>query len=87
MRKTMIQAILYTDMALHFELLAKLNAHLSTNDFSRDVPDDRQLLVSAMLHSADLSNVAKPSFDVCRKWSDMVLNEFLNQVSRLELKY
>ena len=63
-RKTMISAILKTDMALHFELgkihnsfkilifilVSKYNAHLSSKPFS-DTPEDRLLIVEVLLHS------------------------------------
>jgi hypothetical protein len=78
-RKVMIQAILKTDMANHFEMLSKFNAHLTSKPFSREEPEDRQLLVDILLHSADISNQAKPVN--VRKWSDLVLEEFLSKVS------
>lgn len=50
----------------------------------RNSPDDRQLLVSFLLHCADLSNPLS-DFDSSRKVSDRVSTEFNNQ-AELERK-
>jgi hypothetical protein len=89
-RKLTISSIMYTDMAVHFELLSKWNTHLTTKGelfldpliltfsgtFTNSI-EDRQLLLGFLVHSADISNVSKP-INV-RKWSDLVFTEFLNQ--------
>ncbi|PRP87767.1 cAMP phosphodiesterase [Planoprotostelium fungivorum] len=77
MRKSVINGILFTDMAHHFELVAKLNDHLKVDQFSKENLAHRQLLFSVLLHSADISNNSKPVNS--RAWSDCVFQEFMNQ--------
>ncbi|KAL5037641.1 hypothetical protein RTP6_005042 [Batrachochytrium dendrobatidis] len=38
----------------------------------------KQNMLNAILHAADISNPARP-FNLCRKWSDLVVQEFFNQ--------
>jgi len=61
-RKTVVEAILHTDMAVHKELLSRVERRLSgeASLLSRDVPDDRLLLVAFLLHCADLCNPLLP---------------------------
>ena len=41
--------------------------------------ETRQLLLNAILHMADISNPCRP-WGLCKKWSDMVVEEFFLQV-------
>ena len=60
-RKTLVQAILATDMSVHGDLLARMNSRLANAEgFSPDSVDDRRLLVAFLLHCADLCNPLKP---------------------------
>jgi hypothetical protein len=80
-RKIVIESILQTDMAYHFELVAKFTSRTKKPEpYSKDIKEDRQLLVNILLHSADLSNSVKP-WKMARFWSDLVQTEFLSQVS------
>ncbi|KAH6572955.1 hypothetical protein BASA50_009123 [Batrachochytrium salamandrivorans] len=38
----------------------------------------KQIMLSAILHAADISNPARP-FKLCKQWSDLVVQEFFNQ--------
>ncbi|KAJ3157850.1 hypothetical protein HDU89_000229 [Geranomyces variabilis] len=38
----------------------------------------RQQMINVILHAADISNAARPA-EICRRWSDMVVEEFLSQ--------
>lgn len=78
-RKIVIAAILGTDMAVHFELVSKLSTHLTTKGPQTSEPDDRLLLMTYILHAADISNVCKP-LEISKRWSNFVFEEFLNQV-------
>ena len=40
--------------------------------------DQRQLILNAVLHMADISNPCRP-WDLCRQWSDLVCEEFFLQ--------
>ncbi len=95
MRKLMIQAILMTDMASHFDLAKKLESRVamlspaaSAGDASgaeakaaaadppfTDSPEDKQLLIDLILHSADIGAQVLP-VPIANKWSQAVLEEF-----------
>eukprot|EP01116_Phalansterium_solitarium_P013432 TRINITY_DN30795_c0_g1_i1.p1 TRINITY_DN30795_c0_g1~~TRINITY_DN30795_c0_g1_i1.p1 ORF type:complete len:1211 (+),score=461.31 TRINITY_DN30795_c0_g1_i1:111-3743(+) len=77
-RRSIISAILNTDMNNHFDLLNKFNAHMATHSFADRSPESRQLLINMILHLSDISNVCRP-FDLSKKWSDLVIAEFFYQ--------
>jgi hypothetical protein len=77
-RKGVITSILATDMAQHFELMSKFTTHLNMQPFSNKNAESRQLLLNVILHIADISNVSRP-WDIAKRWSDLVLEEFLHQ--------
>eukprot|EP01116_Phalansterium_solitarium_P005392 TRINITY_DN1697_c0_g1_i2.p1 TRINITY_DN1697_c0_g1~~TRINITY_DN1697_c0_g1_i2.p1 ORF type:complete len:1161 (-),score=425.01 TRINITY_DN1697_c0_g1_i2:361-3843(-) len=77
-RRGMISCILATDMSKHFKLVTKLTNALNSNLFEQRTPESRQLLMNLILHMADISNVTRP-WDVSKQWSDLVLEEFLQQ--------
>ncbi|KAG0263121.1 hypothetical protein DFQ27_001923 [Actinomortierella ambigua] len=41
-------------------------------------PELRQILCQCLLHAADISNAVKP-WELCRRWSDLVIQEFFRQ--------
>ncbi|KAF9977082.1 hypothetical protein BGZ73_007054 [Actinomortierella ambigua] len=41
-------------------------------------PELRQVLCQCLLHAADISNAVKP-WELCRRWSDLVVQEFFRQ--------
>lgn len=77
-RRTVVSAILATDMTTHFELLTRFTTHLEARPFSIENKDDRQLIVDILLHTADISNTCKP-FQISKRWSDLLVEEFINQ--------
>lgn len=89
-RKEMISLILNTDMTLHFGLKAELDDlgkrhHLLIESYVPNVSapvvlneKDRLILMKSLLHLADISNPAK-NWEISKKWSDLVLMEFLSQ--------
>lgn len=66
-------------MGFHFDLVGKLNARLQKGPLSKETKADRQLLINVLLHTCDLSNAMKP-WELTKFWSDLVQNEFLQQV-------
>ncbi|KAH7826783.1 3',5'-cyclic-AMP phosphodiesterase [Monocercomonoides exilis] len=78
LRRNVISGILATDMSSHFTTLTRLATHIETKPFSRDSPDDRQLLICTLLHAADLSNTCK-QWRICKRWSELMQEEFLQQ--------
>ena len=77
----MITIVLSTDMNFHFANIGKIKSRLTnieTKPLDREDPNDRILLMELILHSADISNVAKP-WEVSLPWSVRVTEEMFNQ--------
>jgi hypothetical protein len=77
----MIDVVLATDMAIHFDLLRNFNSSLEA------VPDvnqweDRSLLYRMVVHLADIANPSRP-FGLARAWAERVIQEFCEQVGGL----
>lgn len=87
-RKSIIEMILSTDMSTHFVLIDQLNdcvgrvfVPLSTANAINNVvlhDKDRSIMLRSILHAADISNPSK-AWDIAKKWSDLVIEEFYNQ--------
>eukprot|EP01026_Neomeris_dumetosa_P082961 TRINITY_DN95622_c0_g1_i1.p2 TRINITY_DN95622_c0_g1~~TRINITY_DN95622_c0_g1_i1.p2 ORF type:complete len:562 (-),score=58.87 TRINITY_DN95622_c0_g1_i1:428-1921(-) len=87
-RKTIIQAILHTDMTNHFPMVSKLQLLVELNQqqiknlqkrgqlFEQD--DNRELLFCVLLHCADIGNPMRPA-GISYKWAVRVTDEFFNQ--------
>jgi hypothetical protein len=73
-----IQLILITDMAKHFEFLKNLNAELDKGPLDMENYDHRLALMQAMLKCGDISNVSRP-FELADKWCDVLCEEFFRQ--------
>jgi hypothetical protein len=91
LRKLVVAAILATDMSVHKDLLARVSAQ--TNDtgaaagveaaagFSRELPEHRELLVSFLLHCADLCCPLAPP-TMSRRIAESLSVEFARQAER-----
>lgn len=77
-KRVVVDAILHTDLSRHFELLSKFNAHGASKPFSRENPEDRQLMVNWILHAADISHMVKTTN--AKKWHDQAMEENFLQV-------
>lgn len=75
---TIIQLILATDMAKHFEILKTFNALKDNNEFSLENNEHRVMLMQLVLKSGDISNVSRP-FELADKWCDVLCEEFFRQ--------
>lgn len=73
-----INLILSTDMAKHFDILKEFNSIFDEGKFSMDNQSDRLLLLKLLLKSSDISNVARP-FELADKWCDVLCEEFFRQ--------
>ena len=86
-RRSMLTAILATDMSTHKSLLAAVKARLDGTGgsdapgFDPDHEEDRQLLVSFLLHCADLCNPLLPP-PVSRRIAGDLSREFAAQAQR-----
>jgi cAMP-specific phosphodiesterase 4 len=45
--------------------------------------DERVRLMGLIIHSCDLGNGVVPSFTMCRRWAQLVMQEFTNQVQTI----
>jgi len=78
-RQMIISMILSTDMAVHFDLLARFSAAVQACPDARAWDDKARLLLLQMLvHLADLANPARPFF-LASAWAERVVTEFLKQ--------
>merc|ERR1711957_728025 len=76
-RKTIINAVLNTDLSKHFTLLTELKTKLG-NNFPSDSTEDRNLIVSVSLRIADAFKVARER-SLFQKWMDYMFDEFFKQ--------
>jgi cAMP-specific phosphodiesterase 4 len=80
-RKVAIQAILCTDVKLHFSHLEKFKDKLDQNSFKPYPNENEQdflLLVGQIVHTSDLY-VPTKKVDAAIRWSRLVNQEFINQ--------
>jgi len=77
-RRTIINTILATDMAHHFEILTKFQTRIQTGPLSKESKDDKQQVINIILKCADVSNAIRP-FPVAQAWAHMLIEEFLAQ--------
>jgi 3'5'-cyclic nucleotide phosphodiesterase len=86
-RRLLIEAILHTDNAFHFQMVKDmefLSLDIEGLEESQKVETlrSRKFLISnVILHASDISNQAKP-WHVCQRWANRVLEEFFNQGDR-----
>lgn len=77
-RKLMIDAVMATDMAIHFDLLKSFNAQVAATPNVKEW-QERNLLYQMVVHLADIANPARP-FHLARGWAERVISEFCDQV-------
>ncbi|GMH36345.1 hypothetical protein BSKO_04213 [Bryopsis sp. KO-2023] len=80
-RRLIIDMVLSTDMALHFELMKRFNEKLEVVAGDMNKWECKSLLLQMILHIADISNPARP-FPVASRWAELVIMEFLQQGDR-----
>ncbi|CAG8566676.1 9529_t:CDS:2 [Dentiscutata heterogama] len=77
LRDLITKIILATDMSFHFDLLESLhNMIKSTSPCSSE--ESGEEMDNVLLHAADLSNTVRP-WDISKRWSDLVVEEFFHQ--------
>lgn len=77
-RKLMIETVLATDMAVHFDLLNRFKEQIA-NQPDLSEWKDRTLLYQMLVHLADIANPSRP-FPLARGWAERVIEEFCDQV-------
>ncbi len=82
-RKTIISAILGTDMSKHNDFIIKFkNFQFEVDEFSSD---DQYFIAQSIVHCADLSNSIK-DFNISLEWSKRISLEFYQQTVKEELE-
>jgi cAMP-specific phosphodiesterase 4 len=78
-RKTMITAIMGTDMAKHYSILTNVNSRVKDagNEIG-SLPKDSEKMAQFILHAADLAHPTK-DYSVYEMWSMLVCQEFSDQ--------
>jgi len=79
MRKTMVQAILGTDMKFHGEHVKKASKFQPSEGDQADIGEKGPFLVELLMHAADIANPYMPP-DLSQKWSLVLAEEFTLQV-------
>jgi len=83
-RTRMVNIILATDMANHFEVTNKFKLKVDTGSFGEKREDglasseDRDCLLDMLMHASDLSNPTRP-FPIAKKWGYDIMEEFCSQ--------
>eukprot|EP00301_Raphidiophrys_heterophryoidea_P027740 c9802_g1_i1.p1 GENE.c9802_g1_i1~~c9802_g1_i1.p1 ORF type:complete len:883 (-),score=221.02 c9802_g1_i1:319-2838(-) len=72
-----VDMVLHTDMAKHFELIGRMEAHEHTG-YDTGNQDHVKLILQVLLHMADVSNPSK-SWTLYSQWIDAVMTEFRRQ--------
>lgn len=95
MRKSIIELVLATDMAKHFEHLTKFNTMfklgdetssstnlLSTTNLtaSQGTSQNRMIMKKVLVKCADISNPCRP-LPLCQEWAQRIAQEYFAQVS------
>ena len=73
-----IQLILITDMAKHFDFLKQVNATVDEGKLDTSDPAIRLMMMQGILKCGDISNVSRP-FELADKWCDVLCEEFFRQ--------
>jgi hypothetical protein len=73
-----IQLILMTDMARHFDYVKEVGALLDGGGLDMSKQEHRMLILEGLLKVADISNVSRP-FNLADKWCSVLCEEFFRQ--------
>jgi len=77
-RTQIVDFILATDMAEHFEMLGRFRVRLDSPEFDIFTPADRTLVARMCMKAADIGHSSLP-WDIHRRWSIRVAQEFFQQ--------
>ena len=82
-RKTVVSAVLATDMAVHFQLIGDIAKKAPMNGEELKCRDegDRLFLCGILMHAADISNPYR-RFDMTQGWAKRITEEFNNQIAK-----
>lgn len=79
LRETIVTMVLATDMAQHFDLLARFKSKIAgTEGFDPKERKDRLMVLQIAIKCSDISNPAKNTY-LCCEWAKRVMEEFYRQ--------
>lgn len=86
MRKSIIELVLATDMAKHFEHLTKFENLLISDDTGSSTSlcgtvnaQNRMIMKKVLVKCADISNPCRP-LPLCKEWAQRIAEEYFAQV-------
>jgi len=77
-RAMMVDMVLGTEMAAHFEVVQMFQSKLGDEGIKLQVAEDKKLAMKMLLHVADVSNPAR-NFELAGRWTKQVMEEFYSQ--------
>jgi len=77
-RNMLIRMIVSSDMLQHFELYTNIQGKIQSDKFPQETMEDRLLLLTFVLHCADIGKFARP-LSLYLKWSEKLMLEFFQQ--------
>lgn len=77
-RDHMVDLILSTDMASHYEFLGHFRVSIASENFDTEAPKNRQMVTKCCLKAADLGHTALP-WELHEPWVMRLLTEFYEQ--------
>jgi hypothetical protein len=80
-RRIFICNVIATDLSNHSSNRQKLSKLFENKANFYDKPDNKNLIMSQILHYADISNPTKP-IKIYQKWVDLLFDEYFKQVDR-----
>jgi high affinity cAMP-specific and IBMX-insensitive 3',5'-cyclic phosphodiesterase 8 len=94
LRTSIIDMVLATDMAQHFEHLTKFNAIMdseapgggSATSLSKEGQEARQVLKRILVKCADISNPLRP-MHLCREWASRIAQEYFTQTAEEKARH
>lgn len=78
LRKTIIDMVLHTDLALHFEFVSQFKSMHSGQTFDKTNEKSRHMVLKMALKCGDLGHAAKPRH-LHEKWTLRIMEEFYRQ--------
>ena len=79
LRTTITSMVLATDMANHFEYVAKFKSKVAGTGVDFADAKDRQIVLDFAIKCGDINNASKET-SICVKWAMLIMQEFYNQV-------
>ena len=77
-RNMLIRMVVSTDMSQHFELYTNIQGKIQSDKFPQETMEDRLLLLTYILHVADIGKFARP-LSLYLKWSEKLMLEYFQQ--------